>query len=171
MATYDNDTTTTIGATSTSASASSSARGSGARARVQGAIGSARDRASAAGQQVGTRVDEAPLVALVGGVALGAAIGALLPRTEREARTLGAVGNKLGQAAADAARAAVDAGKHELGLSQAAKSPVEAIIDKALGAVSAAGTAAGSAAASKVAGGKSDATAQGGNDMAPPEGK
>lgn len=170
MATIDNDykTTSTTGTTGTG---TNTGRGAATKDRIQGAIGSARDRASAAGQQVGTRIDEAPLAALVGGVALGAAIGALLPRTEREAKTLGAVGNRLGQAAADAARAAVDAGKQELGLSQPAKSPVEAIIDKALGAVSAASTAAGSAAASKVAGGKSDTAAQGGNDMPAPEGK
>ncbi len=139
MATIDNDT-------------SPSTRSEGPRARVQGAIGSARERAASAGQQVGTRVDETPLIAIAGGVALGAAIGALLPRTEREARTLGAAGNRIGLAASEAVRAAVDAGKQELGLSQPAKSPVEAIIDKALGAVSAAGTAAGSAAASKVTG-------------------
>lgn len=144
MASYDNDMTT-------------EARRTGARARVQGAIGTARERVASTGQQVGTRVDEAPLVALVGGVALGAAIGALLPRTEREARALGSAGNRIGQAATDAVRAAIDAGKSELGLSEPAKSPVEAIIDKALGAVSAAGTAAGSAAASKVAGGKASA--------------
>jgi len=125
-------------------------RMAGAQTRVSSALGSARDRTSAAGRQVGSRVEDAPLAALIGGVAVGAAIGALLPRTEREQQTLGPVGQKIGQAAAEAAKAAVAAGKQELGIAEPAKSPVEAIMDKALHAVSAAGTAAGQAAASTV---------------------
>lgn len=124
----------------------------GARAKVTNALGAARTRASSATQQVGTRIEDAPIAALVGGLAVGAAIGALLPRTQREAETLGPIGHKIGQAATEAARAAIDAGKAELGLNQPAKSPVEAIMDKAIGAVSGAATAAGSAAASKVTG-------------------
>jgi hypothetical protein len=101
-------------------------------------------RASEAGDRIGGRIDSAPLVALAAGVVVGAAAGALLPRTNRETEILGPVGSRLGQAAAEAARAAREAGKQELGLLSDARSPMEAIVDKAVGAVSAAGDAAAS---------------------------
>jgi hypothetical protein len=101
-------------------------------------------RASEAGDRIGGRIDSAPLVALAAGVVVGAAAGALLPRTDRETEILGPVGSRLGQAAAEAARAAREAGKQELGLLSDARSPMEAIVDKAVGAVSAAGDAAAS---------------------------
>jgi hypothetical protein len=101
-------------------------------------------RASEAGDRIGGRIDSAPLVALAAGVVVGAAAGALLPRTHRETEILGPVGSRLGQAAAEAARAAREAGKQELGLLSDARSPMEAIVDKAVGAVSAAGDAAAS---------------------------
>jgi hypothetical protein len=103
-----------------------------------------RRRASEAGDRIGGRIDSAPLVALAAGVVVGAAAGALLPRTNRETEILGPVGSRLGQAAAEAARAAREAGKQELGLLSDARSPMEAIVDKAVGAVSAAGDAAAS---------------------------
>jgi hypothetical protein len=103
-----------------------------------------RRRASEAGDRIGGRIDSAPLVALAAGVVVGAAAGALLPRTDRETEILGPVGSRLGQAAAEAARAAREAGKQELGLLSDARSPMEAIVDKAVGAVSAAGDAAAS---------------------------
>lgn len=114
--------------------------------------GSVRGRAAGASERIGSKVDGAPLVALAAGVVVGAVAGALLPRTDRETELLGAVGSKIGQAAADAAKAAREAGKQELGLLSDAKSPMETIVDKAMGAVS----AAGNAAASKVSG-KQDA--------------
>lgn len=128
-----------------------------AQSRVQSALGGARERTSAAGREFGSRVEDAPLAALIGGVAVGAALGALLPRTEREQQTLGPVGQRIGQAAAEAAKAAVAAGKQELGIAEPAKSPVEAVIGKALSAVTAAGSAAGQAAASTVASSKDEA--------------
>lgn len=117
-----------------------------------GLMESVRNRAGGAGDQLGSSIEGAPLAALAAGVVVGAVAGALLPRTERETEILGPVGSKIGQAAAEAAKAARDAGKQELGLLGESKSPMEAIVDKALGAVSAAGTAAGSAAASTVTG-------------------
>jgi hypothetical protein len=95
-------------------------------------------------ERVTDTLSEAPLIALAGGLAAGALIAALLPRTDRETEILGPVGSRLGQAAAEAARAAREAGKQELGLLSDARSPMEAIVDKAVGAVSAAGDAAAS---------------------------
>jgi hypothetical protein len=50
------------------------------------------------------RATEAPLVALAGGLAVGAVIGALLPRTNRERELLSGVGERV----ADGARGAVE---------------------------------------------------------------
>jgi len=121
-----------------------------------GRLGGLRDRASGATDGLSTRVEGSPLAALAAGVVVGAVAGALLPRTDKEVELLGPVGSKIGQAAAEAAKAARDAGKQELGILAENKSPMEMMVEKAVGAVSAAGSAAGSAAASTVSG-KQDA--------------
>ena len=116
-----------------------------------GRFGALRERTSGATDRLNGSVDGSPLVALAAGVVVGAVAGALLPRTDRETELLGPVGSKIGQAAAEAARAARDAGKQELGILAENKSPLEMVVEKAVGAVSAAGNAAGSAAASRTA--------------------
>lgn len=121
-----------------------------------GRFGGLRDRASGATQGLNGRVDGNPLAAMAAGVVVGAIAGALLPRTDKETQLLGPVGSKIGQAAAEAAKAARDAGKQELGMLGENKSPMEMMVEKAVGAVSKAGSAAGSAAASTVTG-KQDA--------------
>lgn len=128
----------------------------GNRSSQGGLVDSVRERASGASDRLGSSIDGAPMAALAAGVVVGAVAGALLPRTDRETEILGPIGSKIGQAAAEAAKAARDAGKQELGMLAENKSPMEAIVDKAMGAVSAAGSAAGNAAASAVSG-KQDA--------------
>jgi hypothetical protein len=59
-------------------------------------------------------IDEAPLIALAGGLAAGALIAALLPRTETERRALQPIGDKLTGTAKAAASAAKDAGRSRL---------------------------------------------------------
>lgn len=121
-----------------------------------GRLGGLRDRTSGATDKLSSSVDGSPLAALAAGVVIGAVAGALLPRTDKETELLGPVGSKIGQAAADAARAARDAGKQELGMLGENKSPMEIMVEKAVDAVSKAGSAAGTAAASSVSG-KQDA--------------
>lgn len=84
---------------------------------------SVRDRAGQAYDKAGRRasesIDEAPLIALAGGLAAGALIAALLPRTEAETRALRPVGDRIKGSARAAAQAAKDAGSarlDELGL-------------------------------------------------------
>ncbi|QHL91026.1 hypothetical protein GVO57_09595 [Sphingomonas changnyeongensis] len=108
-------------------------------------IDAVRARTGELGEDLTRRIADTPLLALAGGIAIGALIGAALPPSQRERRTLGPVGRKLGAAAAEASRAAVSAGKQELGIGTAAKSPVEALADRAIGAVAAAGQAAAGA--------------------------
>jgi len=124
--------------------------------RFGSALGSVRERTSGVNDRLGTTVEGSPLAAIAAGVVVGAVAGALLPRTDKETQLLGPVGSKIGQAAAEAAKAARDAGKQELGMLGENKSPMEMVVEKAVGAVSKAGSAAGSAAASSVSG-KQDA--------------
>ena len=91
------------------------------RERAIEAYDSARDRVSSAGQRAGTALDEAPLIALAGGLAAGALIAALLPRTRAEEKALRPVGRRLtgtAKAAADAAREAGTSRLQELGLTK-----------------------------------------------------
>jgi len=76
-------------------------------------------RLSGAVRKPADAIDEAPLIALAGGLAVGALLAALLPRTESEKRVLRPVGDKITGAAKAAAGAAKEAGSsrlEELGL-------------------------------------------------------
>lgn len=97
------------------------------RQRAIEAYDSARDRVSGAGRKAGERasgaIEEAPLLALAGGIAAGALLAALLPRTKVEEDALRPVGKKLtdtARAAADAAREAGTSRLQELGLTKEA---------------------------------------------------
>jgi hypothetical protein len=87
---------------------------------------------------------------VVGGLAIGALVAALLPRTSREDELLGDVGRKINDSAREAARAAREAGKgqlDELGLTRdGLRGKLDELTDKAVGAVrTSAGAAAGAA--------------------------
>jgi hypothetical protein len=74
---------------------------------------SKKDQTAAAEAKPGT-IDTNPLGVLAGGLAVGAAIGALLPRSQRERDLLRPVGAKLGTLAVAAVAAAREAGQAEL---------------------------------------------------------
>ena len=98
-----------------------SGRGGGARQRAIDAYGGARESVAGAGRRATEAIDEAPLIALAGGLAAGALIAALLPRTEAETRALRPVGQRLKTSATAAATAAREAGSarlSELGLTR-----------------------------------------------------
>ena len=94
-------------------------------------------------------VDAFPVVALAGGLALGAVIGALLPRTKQEEELLGPIGGQLTGKALNAAHAARDAGQaklNELGIStDAAGKQVGKLIESISQVAESAGTAAADA--------------------------
>ena len=84
------------------------------RQRAIEAYAGARDRT------VGT-LSEAPLIALAGGLAAGALIAALLPRTQTEAKLVGPTARRVKETARAAARAARATGSErleELGLTR-----------------------------------------------------
>lgn len=124
----------------------SSAAYSAARERTSDAYGTAREKASQAKRATADGIEGNPLAALIGGIAAGVLVGALLPRTKREEEALGPIANKLTEAARTAAAAARDAGKQtldEMGVNrEAARGQVEKLVDTAVKAASSAGTAA-----------------------------
>lgn len=110
-----------------------------AREKAVEAYDSARDAASKAGRDAGKKVGETPLIALGGGLALGAIIAALLPTTRKERELLGPVTDRIKDTAKDAATSARDAGTArlgELGLTKTAgKDVMQQIIEGALDAL------------------------------------
>lgn len=59
-------------------------------------------------------LEEAPLLALAGGLAVGAALAALIPATRKERELLGPVADRIKDKANDAVNAARDAGQARL---------------------------------------------------------
>ena len=114
--------------------------------RVAAAYAAAREKTG----QAGEKIEANPLAALLGGIAIGAIAGALIPRLAKEKDLLAPLGDKIGEAA----RAALDAGKsagagalEEAGLSSdQIRAQVSKLVEQALQAANEAGTAAVAAA-------------------------
>jgi hypothetical protein len=81
--------------------------GTSSRQRAIEAYDSARERVS-------DTFGEAPLIALAGGLAAGALIAALLPRTKTETRAIGPTAKRVKQTARAAYQAARDTGSQRL---------------------------------------------------------
>lgn len=116
------------------------------RQKANQAYSTAQKGVKTATKRTSKELDDNPLAFLVGGVALGALLGALLPRTEAEKKALGETGKKINKSAADAARAAKAAGQKKLdalGISKdAAKSGIQTLLNSVATAASEAGSAA-----------------------------
>ena len=110
--------------------------------RVAAAYAAAREKTG----QAGEKIEANPLAALLGGIAIGAIAGALIPRLAKEKELLAPLGERIGEAA----RAALDAGKsagagalEEAGLSSdQIRAQVSKLVEQALKAANEAGTAA-----------------------------
>jgi histone H3/H4 len=110
-----------------------------ARERTVSAYEAARGTARSAGRKTVEGVEANPVAAVVGGLALGALAAALLPKTKREQAMLGDVGRRINDTAREAARAAREAGKEqigELGFSgDAVRRRLDGLTDAAVGAL------------------------------------
>lgn len=114
-----------------------------ARERTAAAYAAARERAGSAYENAGRRAGEGleanPVAFVFGGLAIGALVAALLPRTRREEEYLGDVGRRLNDSAREAARAAREAGRgqlDELGLNRdGLRSKLDEFTGKAVGAI------------------------------------
>ena len=117
-----------------------------ARELSTAALESARDTLSLAKEKTVQSIEDNPLAAIVGGIALGAAMGALLPRSQRETDLLAPVGGKLNDAARGAIAAAKAAGiakLDELGINRdIARDTVQKFVANAGEAARSAGEAA-----------------------------
>lgn len=85
-----------------------------ARERTGAAFGGASERAGRVAERTSEGIDSNPVIALVGGLALGAVLAAVLPKTRKEEELLGDYGRKINETARDAARAAKEAGTGKL---------------------------------------------------------
>ncbi len=114
----------------------------GARRSVEGS----KKIAKKAGQASVDGIDKNPLAIVAGGIALGAIVGMLLPRSKQEKKALRKAGKKLNDTAKRAVSAAKDAGKakvSEVGLdAHAMRAQFRDLVGKASEAVKAAGKAA-----------------------------
>ncbi|HEY6661926.1 MAG TPA: hypothetical protein VIZ66_03285 [Sphingomicrobium sp.] len=91
------------------------------RQRAIEAYDRARGGVADAGRKAGDALDSAPLIALAGGLAAGALIAALLPRTQAETKALRPTARRVRQTAKAALKAATDTGTerlNELGLTR-----------------------------------------------------
>ncbi len=130
----------------TNRSGNNSTRQPSARERAIDAYDSARERAR-------DRVDGSPLLALGGGLAFGAVVAALLPKTEVEDRLLGDAGERVTTGAKNALSAASEAGREKLSelniTREAGKGAVQSLVDGITEAARTSGKAALEAARSK----------------------
>ena len=85
-----------------------------ARERTASAYEAARSRASSASRKANEQLSVYPLSAVVGGFLVGALVGAMLPRTERETRLIGRAGRKVAGTAKEAVQRGLDAGRDQL---------------------------------------------------------
>ncbi|MEO5809551.1 MAG: hypothetical protein ABIR51_05755 [Sphingomicrobium sp.] len=117
-----------------------------ARTSAIEAYDNAREGALSAGRTVGAGIGSAPLVTIAGGLAVGALVAALLPRTRVEDKLIGPVGERVtgaGRAAVDAARTAGQDKLADLNITrEAGKGVVDSIVDGLGQAVRASGQAA-----------------------------
>ncbi|MDR6789610.1 hypothetical protein J2Y58_002983 [Sphingomonas sp. BE138] len=120
-----------------------------AREAAVHALDTAKHRASDAAHATAETLESNPLGVLVGGLALGAVVAAILPRSQREKDLLAGVGRKINAAAVAALAAAKEAGRaelDELGLTpNAAKGQAKSLFQGVLKAAGTAGTAAAQA--------------------------
>jgi ElaB/YqjD/DUF883 family membrane-anchored ribosome-binding protein len=96
---------------------------------------STRETAATAAARAGEGIEANPLAVLAGGIAVGAIIGALLPKTESEQKVLGPLGKRLSETAVAAAAAAREAGKEQLTSAIPDKDAAKESLKKAFGNV------------------------------------
>ena len=129
---------------------SSAGAGGTPRQRAIEAYETARSSVSDAGRRAADNVADAPLIALAGGLAAGALIAALLPRTETEDRLIRPTARRVRQSARAAATAARDTGTQrlgELGLTrETGEDTIRSLLDSVTDAATASARAASDAA-------------------------
>lgn len=127
-----------------------------ARDKASAAYDATREKAADAAHVAADAIETNPLGIVVGGLALGALVAAVIPRSRREKELLAPVGRKVSAATLAAVAAAKDAGRAELdnlGLNKgAAKDQARSLFQGVVKAATTAGAAAAQAGKEKVKG-------------------
>ncbi|HEX8640241.1 MAG TPA: hypothetical protein VF704_03690 [Allosphingosinicella sp.] len=102
-----------------------------ARSKTYSAYEAARGRAGDVTRRAADQVAVYPVAAVIGGIAIGALLGFLLPATRREEELLAPTGRKVTDAAREAAQRGIDAGKQQMDeiRSRAAQKVGEAVVE------------------------------------------
>ena len=102
-----------------------------ARERTYSAYETARDRATSVTRQAVDQAAVYPVGAVVGGLAIGALLGFLLPASRREQALLAPTGRKIADAARTAAQRGIETGKEQIDeiRSRAAQKVGEAVVE------------------------------------------
>ncbi len=107
-----------------------------ARERTVSAYEAARERTSDVTRQVTDQMSIYPVGAVIGGLAFGALLGVLLPRSRRETELFGTTGRKIVEAGREAAQKGFDAGRDKVEqlsgkvVTKVSSAVVEAVGDK-----------------------------------------
>ena len=102
-----------------------------ARERTYSAYETARERAADVTRQASEQISVYPVGAVIGGLAVGALLGFLLPASRREKDLLGPTGKRITDAAREAAQRGLEAGKEQVAeiRSRAAQKVGEAVVE------------------------------------------
>lgn len=121
--------------------------------KASSALGSSKEVASDAARRTVEGLESNPLGILIGGLAVGAIAGALIPRSAKEKELLAPLGQQIGERARQAFAAAREAGTAELdgfGINKdAARDQVKTLLGNVVKAAQTAGAAAAKTATSK----------------------
>lgn len=127
------------------------------------AVDTSREKARELAHQTAHVAEANPLGIVAGGIALGALVGAVLPRSAKEKELLAPIGKRLSATAVAAFAAARESGKSEfqnLGLTKGgAKEQVKTLVQNVAGAAATAGKAAASAGKKELSQGADDTNA------------
>ena len=106
-----------------------------ARQRTSSAYEAARGRAAEVTRTASDQIAVYPVGAVIGGLAIGALLGFLLPSTRREEELLGDTGRRITGAAREAAQRGLDAGKEQVEQirSRATQKVGEAVVEAVTG--------------------------------------
>ncbi len=125
-------------------------RAAEARAFAEERLRKTADVAREAGHKAAEKVEAFPVAALVGGLAVGAVLGAVLPRTRQEEQLLGTIGETIADRAKEAVTAARDAGQAKLGELGINSDAAGKQVGRLIGSIAEVAESAGSAAIDKV---------------------
>ena len=102
-----------------------------ARERTYSAYETARERAADVTRQATEQISVYPVGAVIGGLAIGAILGFLVPASRREEELLSPTGKRITDAARTAAQRGIDAGKEQIDQirSKAAQKVGEAVVE------------------------------------------